>query len=431
MIKIPQKRREQAYKAFRVVIMLSVILSIPIGIAAAQTAEEPEVCSDGPPIRGDTGNTTLDIEVVMVNDISSSIGTSGLTQLKEGNKDFISELEPPDEVGAVSYSYLSRIDNDLTTDYDSVNSSIDSYELENVGDPLTPSGETQAEPAISDGTDVLLNRTNASDGTAKAMVIFTDGIFSDQSAAEAAAQQARENGITVFVIGLGDNVEDQELITIAGDESRYYSATEANLTQIYNEVSVEVRNIERGLSVETRDLYLPGQTHEYTVYEIIDDGTTTTRKDVTANATIEILSAYNGTLLSANTDGTLTAVNDDTVSDWARVNAEYNSSVGCTNVVVSQPTVQNIELVPGIWRLNALIGDSTIYFILLATLGAVSTTRFTSAFGGLAIGQMILVVGWLGGYVAWAFAASSVFVSMFIGLNLAANIDYSVGKFRP
>ena len=60
----------------------------------------------------------------------------------------------------------------------------------------------------------------------------------------------------------------------------------------------------------------------------------------------------------------------------------------------------------------------------------VAAARFTSSFGGLAIGQITLVVGWLGGWVEWEMAVASLFVALFIGLNVAANVDYQSGRLR-
>jgi hypothetical protein len=57
-------------------------------------------------------------------------------------------------------------------------------------------------------------------------------------------------------------------------------------------------------------------------------------------------------------------------------------------------------------------------------------TRFTSAFGGLAVGQLGMTIGWLAGYVSWAIAAASLFVVLFIGLNLAERTSFAGGNLR-
>jgi hypothetical protein len=65
---------------------------------------------------------------------------------------------------------------------------------------------------------------------------------------------------------------------------------------------------------------------------------------------------------------------------------------------------------------------------LIATVFAVAAARFSGAFAGLAVAQMIIVVAWFGGYVSFATAAVSLFTALFVGLNLAANVDYTGGR---
>ena len=105
---------------------------------------------------------------------------------------------------------------------------------------------------------------------------------------------------------------------------------------------------------------------------------------------------------------------------------------GCTNVIVSEATVDALPLLPGIWRFTAVLGDATLFALLLSTFCAVAMTRFTSAFGGLAVGQLGMTIGWLAGYVSWAIAAASLFVVIFIGLNLAERTSFmgAGGGFR-
>lgn len=180
---------------------------------------------------------------------------------------------------------------------------------------------------------------------------------------------------------------------------------------------------ETHLIVETRHLFPPNETYTYEVYRV---GPDMDRQLVTDSATVE---SSNSSVLSVNQSGeTLTSVNDERVSTWVRLNASTANYSGCANVMVAQPTVANLEITPGIWRFVAVLKHSGLFALLIAVFLAVATTRFTSAFGGLAIGQMTLVVGWLGGWVDWPIAVASLFVVLFIGLNLAANVDYQTGR---
>jgi len=183
------------------------------------------------------------------------------------------------------------------------------------------------------------------------------------------------------------------------------------------------------LVVETRDLYQPNETYSYDVYrvEVSPEGTTRQYR-VTDSASV---SSSNTSILTVNeAEHTISSVNDENVSTWVRLDASTADYEGCANVMVARPTVANLEITPGIWRFVAVLGDPTMFALLIAVFLAVAAARFTSSFGGLAIGQITLVVGWLGGWVEWEMAVASLFVALFIGLNVAANVDYQSGRLR-
>lgn len=253
-----------------------------------------------------------------------------------------------------------------------------------------------------------------------------------------------EPGGSVFALSIRP---DGEMVYSAGLDQTVRALDSANGSQVWanGAFSLSLEDVSSGypypaisdgsgvgeqrLVVQTRDLYRPGETHDYRVIEETAlANNQTARVDVTDEANV---TTTNTTILSVDeTDHELSATSDANTSTWVRVDANTSNATGCTNVIVSEPTTENLALLPGIWRANALVSDSTIFALIIAMLLAVPTARFTSAFGGLAVGQMVIVVGWFGGYVTWAIAASSLFVALFIGLNLAANIDYQTGRFR-
>lgn len=196
--------------------------------------------------------------------------------------------------------------------------------------------------------------------------------------------------------------------------------------RIINVDQVEISGSERAnpnLTIETRQLYQPGATHDFTVRETRNVNGQNRTFDVTDNATVESL---NTSLLTVNDNNTLTATDNPNASAVVAVRARHNESVTYQEVTVAEPTVENLQIVPGIWRFFAVFDDSTMFALLIAALLSVPAARFTSAFGGLAVAEMVIVIGWVAGYIAFGFAAVSVFVALFIGLNLAANIDYQV-----
>ena len=185
------------------------------------------------------------------------------------------------------------------------------------------------------------------------------------------------------------------------------------------------------LRIDTRDLYFPGNTHEYSVF--FDMYNTTVEHNVSTNVTSNsTVTSENTSVLSVNQgNNTLSANDDSNVSQVVNVTAEYNGYTTVKQVVVANPTMENLELLPtGLWRTYALLKDDTIFALLIAAFFSVAAARFAGAFAGLATAEMVIVVGWLAGYVGLGIAMVSVFMALFIGLNLAANIDYSVTRFN-
>jgi Ca-activated chloride channel family protein len=73
-------------------------------------------------------------------------------------------------------------------------------------------------------------------------VLLTDGIHNGEPGAElAAAQDVREAGIRLYTIGLGADVDETALETMAGDSRRYYFAPDSSeLASIYGEIAHDI-----------------------------------------------------------------------------------------------------------------------------------------------------------------------------------------------
>ncbi|BFZ19088.1 hypothetical protein BsWGS_22127 [Bradybaena similaris] len=93
--------------------------------------------------------------------------------------------------------------------------------LEAIGNIPHRSGpRTDTGPAIKYMHTVQLADNVARPWAAKVGVIFTDGNSQRWRMTQQAAKNAREGGITMFAIGVGSDVHEEELLNIAGDESR-------------------------------------------------------------------------------------------------------------------------------------------------------------------------------------------------------------------
>lgn len=181
------------------------------------------------------------------------------------------------------------------------------------------------------------------------------------------------------------------------------------------------------LNIDTSNLIQHGDTRTYGVDELRPQpGGVNSSVDVTENATV---TSENPDVLSVDSENnTLTATENTSVAEVVRVNASYNGSTAYKDVTVAEPTVENLEIIPGIWRFTALVGDTTVQVLLLGTFVGIVGTRGASSFAGLSLMEMAMVMGFLGGWVELGMVLASTFVAVFIGLNLAANIDYSVRR---
>ncbi|WP_336036687.1 vWA domain-containing protein [Halobacterium yunchengense] len=174
------------------------------------------------------GEQGQELEVALVSDVSGSMDDS-IDDLKTAAKSFLDELASPDEAAAVSFANGSTLDQELTTDYDAVKDAIDDY---------SASGSTDMDDGITTATDELLDGTNATDGANKVMIVLSDGEPSDEGDAEDAADDAKDEGIRIFTIALGDGADEEFMEGIASNPDDAYTAADSeNLEEIYNQIA--------------------------------------------------------------------------------------------------------------------------------------------------------------------------------------------------
>ena len=173
------------------------------------------------------------------------------------------------------------------------------------------------------------------------------------------------------------------------------------------------------------DNYIPyGETTDYTVYNL--EGGNDRRIDVTENATVT--SANTSVVTVDESKRELTATADDSVNTRVPISAEYEGQFQTKEITVASPTVDNLDVLPFLWRISAMFQDRAFQMILVGLLLSIAATRTASAFAGIGVYQMVLTAGWLIGWVPIGLALVSLFSSLFIGLNIAANIDYTVRR---
>lgn len=182
--------------------------------------------------------------------------------------------------------------------------------------------------------------------------------------------------------------------------------------------------VSENLTIETGQLLQHGERQPYEVVLETESGA----EDVTDEVTVESLNT-SGLTVDEQTNE-LVATSDTAFNDRVTVRAEHPnvSGVAMTEVAVTTPEVENLEVLPPVWRITSFLGDWTTFLLLISIGAGIIGTRFATSFLGLAMMEIVLIIGWFGGYLSRGLMVISVFAALFIGLNLVANIDYQVQR---
>ncbi|GFO23771.1 collagen alpha-4(vi) chain [Plakobranchus ocellatus] len=154
-------------------------------------------------------------DLVFVVDSSSSVGQNDFHHLEDFLKDAIVQLPVQRDnvrVGVVQYG-----------NHPSLEFSLDVYSerlsmMKAVDGINFMGGGTNTGHAIQYTTDTLFSTSQgARNGVPHIAVVITDGHSGDRTATLAAADKARQQGVNLFAVGIGQNVNRQELQDIADD----------------------------------------------------------------------------------------------------------------------------------------------------------------------------------------------------------------------
>ncbi|QWX85296.1 VWA domain-containing protein [Cellulophaga sp. HaHaR_3_176] len=185
---------------------------------------------------------------LLVLDLSNSVLSSSLEELKTGSISFINNVMPSPESQAVKMAIYwfdgeneLHLLNDLTSSKDDLISAIDSIDENISNDP-----STDLYGAVIKSTDIaekLLNDTKDNEIIgAASIVIFTDGTDQASRFTEKAATDKVKNAnlnISFFTIGLGSEIDTEVLATI-GKTSSVFAGNKAELEKTFNDISLLV-----------------------------------------------------------------------------------------------------------------------------------------------------------------------------------------------
>ena len=237
---------------------------------------------------------------------------------------------------------------------------------------------------------------------------------SDVFHAEAYADENRTN--LVGSVSLDANVQSESLTEYYPTSARRFE-TGAGTASIDGSINDSRSFVQVDLGLDVNNYMRPNTSQRYTV----EDGGV----DVTANSTVtssdpSVLQVYesNRTLSATGNRSKLPAV--------VQVTAEYEGQTISKNVTVAKPTVENLDVLPVWWKVTATVGDGMMLWLFGATLLGIVMTRIASPFAGVGGYTIVMIAGWVSGPVSDGVMIATIMVAMFLGLNLAANINTGI-----
>jgi Mg-chelatase subunit ChlD len=201
----------------------------------------------------DTEACTQPVDVILAIDRSGSMSSDSkippqpLTQAKEAAADFVSLMSEKDQVGYVSFATeaTNPIDQELSGNRDRVRERIlmtqigsNGIQYTNIGDALVRArSELRSQRRNPEANPVIILLT---DGAPTYPKDPSDPNFPEKYARQA-AEALKQDGVSIFTIGLGEELNEPLLIDIASTPAQYYrAATGADLAKVYRSVAVAV-----------------------------------------------------------------------------------------------------------------------------------------------------------------------------------------------
>ncbi len=157
-------------------------------------------------------------------------------------KDFVSNLTLGDQVAVVSFGTQSKIENHLSSNKQAALLAISNLSLS-----TTTLEQTNITSGLSDSL-LELKSTNVRPDSKKAVILLTDGIPTEPrdskvpnypvSSAQQVADEIKSNGIEVYTIGLGKDVDEGFLKSISTDDDHYFLApSKETLSGVYKKIA--------------------------------------------------------------------------------------------------------------------------------------------------------------------------------------------------
>ncbi len=261
-----------------------------------------------------------------------------MTSTKEAATFFVNKFDMnKDKIGLVSYATDATLDSGLINNQSLINDKINL---------LNPNGFTNIGGAINLASNELINNNRT--GAAPVIVLLTDGkanvtangTYPDYdggaSYALAEAISAKNNGFTIYTIGLGPDVSHSLMGNIASTPDKYfYAPTHDDLQAIYFQISQKIcefssiagckyNDINNNGSIDSEEPTIPNWSIKLTYTENNEVKTQTTQTD------------ENGCYAFTNLSPNEYTVNEILASGWQQTypaNQSYVLNIGYGNLI--------------------------------------------------------------------------------------------------
>ncbi len=185
------------------------------------------------------------VDVALALDRSGSMQSESVnppepfSTVKQTAEDFVNTLQTGDNVAVISFGSMATLESGLSDDLNKAVSAIDALSL----------GTTSEQTNIGDGIWATQSQlTSATENKNKIIILLTDGVATAPTEpknptyptvyAQGIADNLASSGISMYIIGLGKNVDEGFLKSLVSDDSHYFFApTKTDLSGIYNKIS--------------------------------------------------------------------------------------------------------------------------------------------------------------------------------------------------
>jgi hypothetical protein len=219
----------------------------------------------------------MPIDLIEIIDRSSSMAdgcpwwawwcTGGISDAKDAAKLFLEYLYfEKDRGGVVSFGDSDTLDQSLTSSKGAITTAIDAIDA-----PYWPVQQS----AMGDGIDTA-NQELINNGRADAkwiMILLSDGQSNIGQDPLDTAQDAADNNITIYTIGLGGDADEdtlKQIATMTGGKY-YYAPSSDDLEVIYTEVALDIFKLSVEM-VSARRSYLTFENNVTKYYNIAEMG---------------------------------------------------------------------------------------------------------------------------------------------------------------